>query len=56
MIAQKDLTGAVIAGRMLALARDPGRRAEIAAAARRLARPDAAKLIVDRALELVDGC
>jgi hypothetical protein len=28
----------------------------IAAAARRLARPDAARLIVDRALELVDGC
>jgi UDP-N-acetylglucosamine--N-acetylmuramyl-(pentapeptide) pyrophosphoryl-undecaprenol N-acetylglucosamine transferase len=56
MIAQKDLTGAAIAGRMLALARDPARRATIAAAARRLARPDAARLIVDRALELVDGC
>jgi UDP-N-acetylglucosamine--N-acetylmuramyl-(pentapeptide) pyrophosphoryl-undecaprenol N-acetylglucosamine transferase len=56
MIAQKDLTGAAIAGRMLTLARDPGRRAALAAAARRLARPDAARLIVDRALELVDGC
>ena len=56
MIAQKDLTGEVIAGRMLALARDSGRRAAIAAAARRLARPDAAKAIVDRALELVGGC
>jgi UDP-N-acetylglucosamine--N-acetylmuramyl-(pentapeptide) pyrophosphoryl-undecaprenol N-acetylglucosamine transferase len=56
MIAQKDLTGAVIAARMLALARDPGRCAALGAAARRLARPDAARLIVDRALELVDGC
>jgi UDP-N-acetylglucosamine--N-acetylmuramyl-(pentapeptide) pyrophosphoryl-undecaprenol N-acetylglucosamine transferase len=56
MIAQKDLTGEVIAGRMLALARDPSRRAAIAAAALRLARPDAAKVIVDRALELVGGC
>jgi len=31
------------------------RRARIAAAARALARPDAAKVIVDRALELVKG-
>jgi UDP-N-acetylglucosamine--N-acetylmuramyl-(pentapeptide) pyrophosphoryl-undecaprenol N-acetylglucosamine transferase len=56
MIAQKDLTGAALAGRMLALVRDPARRTAIAAAARRLARPDAARVIVDRALELVGGC
>jgi UDP-N-acetylglucosamine--N-acetylmuramyl-(pentapeptide) pyrophosphoryl-undecaprenol N-acetylglucosamine transferase len=55
MLAQKDLTGGVLAGRILALARDPTRRAEIAASARRLARPDAARVIVDRALQLVSG-
>jgi UDP-N-acetylglucosamine--N-acetylmuramyl-(pentapeptide) pyrophosphoryl-undecaprenol N-acetylglucosamine transferase len=53
LLAQRDLTGAVLADRLLALARDPVRRETIAAAARRLARPDAAKVIVDRALELV---
>ena len=53
MLAQKDMTGAVLADRLLALARDPVRRARlIAAAARRLAKPDAAKVIVDRVLEL----
>jgi UDP-N-acetylglucosamine--N-acetylmuramyl-(pentapeptide) pyrophosphoryl-undecaprenol N-acetylglucosamine transferase len=54
VLAQRDLTGGVLADRMLALARDPVRRAAIAAAARRLARPDAARAIVDRALALVD--
>jgi UDP-N-acetylglucosamine--N-acetylmuramyl-(pentapeptide) pyrophosphoryl-undecaprenol N-acetylglucosamine transferase len=53
LLAQKDLTGPVLAARILALAGDPARRAAIAGNARRLARPDAAKLIVDRALELV---
>ena len=53
LLAQHDLTGALLADRILALARDPGRRAATAAAARRLAKPDAAKLIVDRVLELV---
>jgi UDP-N-acetylglucosamine:LPS N-acetylglucosamine transferase len=37
----------------MALSGDPARCGQIAAAARRLARPDAAKAIVDRALELV---
>jgi UDP-N-acetylglucosamine--N-acetylmuramyl-(pentapeptide) pyrophosphoryl-undecaprenol N-acetylglucosamine transferase len=55
LIEQKDLTGAVLAEQLLALARDPARRAAIAAAARTLARPDAARVIVDRALELA-GC
>jgi hypothetical protein len=41
---------------MLALARDPVRRAALAAAARRLARPDAASVIVTRALGLVKAC
>ena len=52
LIEQKDLTGAVLAERLLALAHDADRRARLAAAARTFARPDAAKVIVDRALEL----
>jgi UDP-N-acetylglucosamine--N-acetylmuramyl-(pentapeptide) pyrophosphoryl-undecaprenol N-acetylglucosamine transferase len=55
LIEQKDLTGAVLAERLLALARDAGRRASMAAAARTFARPHAAQVIVDRALELA-GC
>jgi UDP-N-acetylglucosamine--N-acetylmuramyl-(pentapeptide) pyrophosphoryl-undecaprenol N-acetylglucosamine transferase len=53
VLPQKEMTGPVLAERLLALARDPGRRAALAAAARRLAKPDAAKLIVDRVLELI---
>jgi UDP-N-acetylglucosamine--N-acetylmuramyl-(pentapeptide) pyrophosphoryl-undecaprenol N-acetylglucosamine transferase len=52
LIEQKDLGGALLAERVLALARDTVRRQVIADAARRFARPDAAKVIVDRALEL----
>jgi UDP-N-acetylglucosamine--N-acetylmuramyl-(pentapeptide) pyrophosphoryl-undecaprenol N-acetylglucosamine transferase len=52
LIEQKDMTGAVLADRLLALAHDAPRRQRIAAAARAFARPDAAKVIVDRALEL----
>jgi UDP-N-acetylglucosamine:LPS N-acetylglucosamine transferase len=52
MIEQKDLSGAVIADRIRALVADSGRRERMAAAARSLARPDAARVIVDRALEL----
>jgi UDP-N-acetylglucosamine:LPS N-acetylglucosamine transferase len=37
---------------MLALAGDPARRAAMADAARRLARPGAARAIVDRLVEL----
>jgi UDP-N-acetylglucosamine--N-acetylmuramyl-(pentapeptide) pyrophosphoryl-undecaprenol N-acetylglucosamine transferase len=54
MIAQRDLTGARLASRILALAGDTGLRAGMEAASRRLARPDAARAIVDRALELID--
>ncbi len=56
MIPQKDLTGAVLAARILDLARDHVRRDTLAAAARTLARPDAARVIVDRALALVGEC
>jgi UDP-N-acetylglucosamine--N-acetylmuramyl-(pentapeptide) pyrophosphoryl-undecaprenol N-acetylglucosamine transferase len=52
LIEQKDLGGAMLAERVLALARDNARRQAISEAARRFARPDAAKVIVDRALEL----
>jgi UDP-N-acetylglucosamine--N-acetylmuramyl-(pentapeptide) pyrophosphoryl-undecaprenol N-acetylglucosamine transferase len=52
VIEQKDLTGEVLADRVLALTGDPARRQAIAAAARTFAKPDAAKTIVDKALEL----
>jgi UDP-N-acetylglucosamine--N-acetylmuramyl-(pentapeptide) pyrophosphoryl-undecaprenol N-acetylglucosamine transferase len=52
MIEQKDLSGAAIAERIAALAADSDRRRRMAAAARALARPDAARVIADRALEL----
>jgi UDP-N-acetylglucosamine--N-acetylmuramyl-(pentapeptide) pyrophosphoryl-undecaprenol N-acetylglucosamine transferase len=55
MIEQTDLTGDRLADRMLALAKDEARRAAMAAAARRLARPDAARVIVDKAFELAAG-
>jgi UDP-N-acetylglucosamine--N-acetylmuramyl-(pentapeptide) pyrophosphoryl-undecaprenol N-acetylglucosamine transferase len=53
VVLQRDMTGASLASRILALAGDHERRRRMAAAARALARPDAAKAIVDRALELV---
>ena len=53
VLLQPDLNGPALARRILALAGDPGRRARMARAARALAKPDAAKVIVDRALELV---
>ena len=52
LLLQRDLTGAVLADRVLALVRDRDRRDRMSAAARTLARPDAARIIVDRALEL----
>ena len=53
VLLQQDMNGDVLAGRILALASDRDRRARMASAARSLARPDAARVIVDRALELV---
>ena len=53
LLLQRDLTGPALAARVLALAGDRGRRDRMSAAARSLARPDAARVIVDRALELV---
>jgi len=49
---QRALTGETLADRLLALVRDAPGRERMAAAARRFARPEAARVIVDRALEL----
>ena len=53
MIDQRSLTGELLAEHIVALAANESERASISAAARRMAKPDAAKLIVDRVLELV---
>lgn len=52
LIEPRQLTGDLLAGRIAALIGDAPRRAAMAAAAKRLARPDAARAIVDRALQL----
>ena len=52
MIDQRSLTGELLASEIVALARDGAERAAMSAAARRMAQPDAAKVIVDRVLEL----
>ena len=54
VLLQPQATGAALAQRILDLAGDADRRRRIAAAARSLARPDAAKAIVDRAVELLE--
>jgi len=53
VLLQRDATGSALAKRILSLAGDEAARRRMAAAARALARPDAAKVIVDRALELI---
>ena len=53
LLLQSEATGSVLARRVRALAGDRDARRRMAQAARALARPDAAKVIVDRALELV---
>jgi UDP-N-acetylglucosamine--N-acetylmuramyl-(pentapeptide) pyrophosphoryl-undecaprenol N-acetylglucosamine transferase len=52
---QSEATGSALADRIVSLVKDTPARARMSAAARQLARPDAAKVIVDRALELVGG-
>jgi UDP-N-acetylglucosamine--N-acetylmuramyl-(pentapeptide) pyrophosphoryl-undecaprenol N-acetylglucosamine transferase len=54
VLLQADATGEALAARIAALARDEERRRRIGAAARTLARPDAARVIVDRALQLME--
>ena len=53
MIDQKRMTGALLAERITALIGDEARLTAMAVAARRLARPDAAMVIADKAFELV---
>ena len=52
VIEQKTLTGGLLVNRILAIAADKERRASMSAAARRLARPEAADRIVDAVLKL----
>ena len=52
MIEQRDLTGERLAAAITALAADAAQRKRIATAARAMARPDAARVIVDRILQL----
>src|SRR5688572_13761082 len=52
MVDQKELTGERLAAEMMALAGDADGRQEMSRRARRMARPDAAKVIVDKVLEL----
>jgi UDP-N-acetylglucosamine--N-acetylmuramyl-(pentapeptide) pyrophosphoryl-undecaprenol N-acetylglucosamine transferase len=52
VIEEKDLTGERLAERIVRLSADRARLAAMSAAARRMARPDAARMIVDRALAL----
>jgi len=52
MIEQGSLTGDVLASEIVALAGNDAERTAMSAAARRTAKPDAAKVIVDRILEL----
>jgi UDP-N-acetylglucosamine--N-acetylmuramyl-(pentapeptide) pyrophosphoryl-undecaprenol N-acetylglucosamine transferase len=52
LIAQKDLTGDLLASRIVALSSNEQTRAAMSAAARGFAKPDAARAIVDKVLEL----
>ena len=52
LLLQRDASGAALASRVQALAADRATRERIASNARALAKPDAARVIVDRALEL----
>jgi UDP-N-acetylglucosamine--N-acetylmuramyl-(pentapeptide) pyrophosphoryl-undecaprenol N-acetylglucosamine transferase len=54
VIEQRELSGDVLADRIVALARDRERRKQMSAAARRLAKPDAADRIVDIVLRLTE--
>ena len=53
LLPQAALTGELVAARVLRLIADDARRLEMSAAARRLARPDAAAAIADRAEQLM---
>jgi UDP-N-acetylglucosamine--N-acetylmuramyl-(pentapeptide) pyrophosphoryl-undecaprenol N-acetylglucosamine transferase len=52
MIEQRSLTGELLAAEVAALAGNEAEHRAMSAAARRMAKPDAARVIVDRILEL----
>jgi UDP-N-acetylglucosamine--N-acetylmuramyl-(pentapeptide) pyrophosphoryl-undecaprenol N-acetylglucosamine transferase len=52
VVEQKNLTGALLAGRIEELLDDPARLGRMSAAARELARPDAARAIADKVFEI----
>jgi len=52
---QRNLSGAALAGRIAELVSNPGRLDAMAAAARKMGRPDAANVIANKAIELVTG-
>jgi UDP-N-acetylglucosamine--N-acetylmuramyl-(pentapeptide) pyrophosphoryl-undecaprenol N-acetylglucosamine transferase len=52
MVDQRELTGERLAGEIEGLASDHGRRRAMSERARQMARPDAARVIVDRVLEM----
>jgi UDP-N-acetylglucosamine--N-acetylmuramyl-(pentapeptide) pyrophosphoryl-undecaprenol N-acetylglucosamine transferase len=52
LLEQAQMTGDRLAERIIGLATDPQRRVAMANAARRLAKPDAARVIVDRAIAI----
>src|SRR5688572_26980016 len=55
MLEQRELTGERLAAEIVGLAGDPARRQAMSAQGRRMARPDAARVIVDRVLELASS-
>ena len=52
MVVEREFTGERVASEILELARDVRRRSEIGTAARRLARPDAARVIAEKVVSL----
>lgn len=55
VIEERELAGERLAGAIAALVADPARRRQMSAAARALARPDAAARIADRVVQLAQG-
>jgi UDP-N-acetylglucosamine--N-acetylmuramyl-(pentapeptide) pyrophosphoryl-undecaprenol N-acetylglucosamine transferase len=55
VVLQSEASGETLASRIMTLVRDAAARGRMSAAARTLARPDAAKVIVDRALQLAEA-
>jgi UDP-N-acetylglucosamine--N-acetylmuramyl-(pentapeptide) pyrophosphoryl-undecaprenol N-acetylglucosamine transferase len=55
LLLESEMNGRTLARRILALARDRQERQRLASAVRAMARPDAARVIVDRALALAES-